>query len=197
VTTPNARDVILSAVRAARPPSVAYPDVGAATRAFATATSELVERFTASARAAAADVVIGARGDVARLIGEIAPAARQVLSCAPGVTGNLSVSGDGHVLASLDLFVCEAELGVAENGAVWLAASRLGERSALFLAAQVVVVLDRAALVSDLHEAYARIDMTQEAFGIFVAGPSKTADIEQSLVIGAHGAKQLTVLLTS
>ncbi len=46
-----------------------------------------------------------------------------------------------------------------------------------------------------MHEAYERIDLLQTGFGLFLAGPSKTADIEQSLVIGAHGARSLTVFL--
>ena len=78
---------------------------------------------------------------------------------------------------------------------MWLPLSRLRYRSALFLATNVIVVLDRTRIVRDMHAAYAEIDVAEEGFGVFVAGPSKTADIEQSLVIGAHGAKSLTVLL--
>jgi L-lactate dehydrogenase complex protein LldG len=100
-----------------------------------------------------------------------------------------------HSFADTDVFVCEGVIGVAENGAVWLPLSRLRHRSALFLAINVIVVLDRSRVVHDLHAAYDAVDVAAEGFGVFVAGPSKTADIEQSLVIGAHGAKSLTVLL--
>jgi L-lactate dehydrogenase complex protein LldG len=43
-----------------------------------------------------------------------------------------------------------------------------------------------ADIVPTMHEAYRQINIAEEGWGAFIAGPSKTADIEQSLVIGAH-----------
>jgi len=46
-----------------------------------------------------------------------------------------------------------------------------------------------------MHHAYDRIGDADYGFGLFLAGPSKTADIEQSLVLGAHGSRSMTVFL--
>lgn len=46
-----------------------------------------------------------------------------------------------------------------------------------------------------MHEAYAKIENPDFDYGLFMTGPSKTADIEQTLVTSAQGAKKLTVLL--
>jgi len=113
--------------------------------------------------------------------------------------GATVIEGNPAVMrgASPETAVCEGVLGVAENGAVWLPGSRLKDRAKVLLAEDVVVMLDRSAIVDDMHAAYRAIDVTQDGFGMFMAGPSKTADIEQSLVIGAHGPKRLTLFLVS
>jgi L-lactate dehydrogenase complex protein LldG len=59
----------------------------------------------------------------------------------------------------------------------------------------LVIVLAASQIVHNMHQAYERIEFTEPRFCVFVSGPSKTADIEQSLVIGAHGARSLTVFL--
>jgi L-lactate utilization protein LutC len=84
---------------------------------------------------------------------------------------------------------------VAESGAVWWVPRDEAERRAAFLAERVILVVARTELVDDLHTAYRRIDPAAGHYGCFVAGPSKTADIEQALVIGAHGPRVLDVYL--
>ena len=118
-----------------------------------------------------------------------------VLSVVPGIPSTVAIPADPRALADLTVFVCQAALGVAENGAVWVATNDAWYRAGLFLAERVVIVLAESTIVSDLHEAYARIDIRAKSFGAFVAGPSKTADIEQALVIGAHGPKELTLIV--
>lgn len=86
-------------------------------------------------------------------------------------------------------------LGVAENGAISLEDRHLPHRLLPFICEHLVLVLERSAIVPTLHQAMERISLHTNGFGVFIAGPSKTADIEQSLVIGAHGARQLTVYL--
>jgi L-lactate dehydrogenase complex protein LldG len=49
--------------------------------------------------------------------------------------------------------------------------------------------------VPNLHQAAKEITLASGEFGVFIAGPSKTADIEQALVVGAHGACSLNVYL--
>ena len=100
-----------------------------------------------------------------------------------------------HVLKDVDFAVLPGILAVAENGAVWIATPDIFQRTLYFLAQHIAVVVPTRALVHNLHEAYSHIDASQLSFGTFLSGPSKTADIEQALVIGAHGARSLTVYL--
>jgi len=99
-------------------------------------------------------------------------------------------------LDCLDLCVLRAEFAVVENGAAWHVPSSPRERSAALLAEHLVVVVEALELVPTLHQAYERIDLAQTTFGWFLCGPSKTADIEQSLVLGAHGPRTMSLVVT-
>jgi L-lactate dehydrogenase complex protein LldG len=102
---------------------------------------------------------------------------------------------DLQSLHDVDLFITQSPLGVAENGAVWLKDESLHERVLPFISKHVAVIIDQRYIVATMHEAYEQISDSDYAFGTFIAGPSKTADIEQSLVLGAHGAMTMTVFI--
>ena len=100
-----------------------------------------------------------------------------------------------EILNEVDTAIIKGEIAVAENGAVWLYESQMVNRLLPFICQHLILVIDKKNIVATMHQAYQQIDTSKEGFGVFVAGPSKTADIEQSLVIGAHGARSLTVYL--
>lgn len=102
---------------------------------------------------------------------------------------------DPHSFDNVDLSVLRGHFGVSENGAVWVTESLMGHPSTPFISQHLALVINKGDIVSTLHEAYERLDRISYDFGVFIAGPSKTADIEQSLVLGAHGPKSMTVFL--
>lgn len=104
---------------------------------------------------------------------------------------------DPHSFENVDLSVLKGHFGVAENGAVWITEGLMGDRATPFISQHLALVINKRDIVPTLGEAYDRIDAVSYDFGIFIAGPSKTADIEQSLVLGAHGPKTMTVFLLS
>lgn len=99
-------------------------------------------------------------------------------------------------LERVDVAVIKGQLGVAENGAIWVDEADCVHRALPFICQHLVLVLDPARIVPNMHVAYSQIRVQENGFGVFIAGPSKTVDIEQSLVIGAQAARSLTVLLT-
>jgi L-lactate dehydrogenase complex protein LldG len=98
-------------------------------------------------------------------------------------------------LASLEKAYLRGHIGVAENGAIWVDELQMVNRLVPFICQHLFIVIKEENLVATMHHAYKNINVTQTGFGSFIAGPSKTADIEQSLVIGAHGARSLTVYI--
>ncbi|HEX6226609.1 MAG TPA: LUD domain-containing protein, partial [Chryseolinea sp.] len=106
-----------------------------------------------------------------------------------------ALSDDPHAFENVDLSVLRGHFAVAENGAVWITDQLMGDRSIPFISQHLALVIDRKDIVHTLVEAYERMGSHHYDYGTFIAGPSKTADIEQSLVLGAHGPKSMVVFL--
>ena len=102
---------------------------------------------------------------------------------------------DPHSLQDVELNVIKAHFGVAENSALWVTDDVLGQRVSPFIAQYLAIIVHKKDILTTMHQAYERIGNQEYGFGTFIAGPSKTADIEQSLVLGAHGARGLIVFL--
>lgn len=100
-----------------------------------------------------------------------------------------------HELEDLDVLLLESKLGVAENGAVWLTDNEIPVRVLPFITKHLAIVISKKDIVSYMHDAYSKIEKQNSEYGLFLSGPSKTADIEQSLVIGAQGALSVTIFL--
>ncbi|MCB0719627.1 MAG: LUD domain-containing protein [Bacteroidetes bacterium] len=186
----NSRDQILSRVGQHRYDSP-LPDLPS----FDPPEGSVIDAFGRAVETTAGKYVNCYADEVAAHIGRIHSRADRIASTTGLVNGTVDLRDDSgsQVVGSIELFVCMAELGVAENGAVWITDSRLRSRAALFATQHLAVVVRRDSIVWNMHDAYRRITINKEGFGVFVCGPSKTADIEQSLVIGAHGPRSLTV----
>jgi len=98
-------------------------------------------------------------------------------------------------LDDLDLLVLKGEFGVAENGAIWITDDNFPIRVLPFITKHLVLVIDKVEISPYMHQAYERLKGKDYNFGLFLSGPSKTADIEQALVIGAQGALSLNVFV--
>ena len=108
---------------------------------------------------------------------------------------NPDTVAEANELNGTDVCVVRGQLGIAENGCVWIPQT-MKEKAELFISEYLVIILDEKSVVNNMHEAYARIEMDPNYnFGTFISGPSKTADIEQALVMGAQAARGVTIVL--
>lgn len=106
-----------------------------------------------------------------------------------------SLKSAPHAFSNVTVAIMQGEFGVAENGAIWLTDANMGDQALPYICEHLVLIINNNKIVPTLHEAYDKIGSSSYKLGTFLAGPSKTADIEQSLVLGAHGSKSLIVFL--
>jgi len=123
---------------------------------------------------------------------------RRIITTIPELSEVASLdwkNDDPHTLQNVELAIVKGHFGVAENSAIWLTDDILGQRVAPFIAQYLAIIVKKSEILATMHQAYEKIGNLEYGFATFIAGPSKTADIEQSLVLGAHGARGLIVFL--
>ncbi|GAB4022372.1 LutC/YkgG family protein [Spirosoma koreense] len=192
----STRDQLLARVRQNKPEPLPLPNVPT----FVNEADDIFTRFRDALAFVGGKLVELKPGDsIGDQLRTAFPDAERIASSVPLPGFDLVSVGsetDKMILEQMDLTVLQGEFVVAENGAVWLPEPNMLNRSLPFITQHLVLVVGRDTLVPNMHIAYQHIDRNALTYGVFICGPSKTADIEQSLVVGAHGARSLTVIMT-
>jgi L-lactate dehydrogenase complex protein LldG len=189
----SSREKILTAIAANKPTLVDLPvmDIQQVTNY-----GDLVAKFTATLEGIGGKVLHLENSNMLEsMISEEIGSGKLVYNAMNDLSGELNISQAAIALEPVHKAFVKAGIGVAENGSVWVNESQMVNRLLPFICQHLVIVLEKEKLVATMHHAYQQINTFEEGFGVFIAGPSKTADIEQSLVIGAHGARSMTVYL--
>lgn len=159
--------------------------------------SDVTNQFVEMSKTVGAKVLeVKSSDDLNSVIRKAYPNAKIFASSINGIEADLNPDtiASAADLNGTDVGIIQGELGVAENGCVWIPQT-MKERAVCFISEELVILLDKDNIVSNMHEAYKRIQMPHYGYGVFISGPSKTADIEQALVMGAQAARGVTVIL--
>jgi len=193
----TSREQILASLRSDPLDPVALPDLDGPWTTYDDPAGQFAEMLQAVGGRCETVSDLGALNEVLDGL-EVYAQAQQVCSIVPDVGRcdvDLAAISDPKQLRSLDVTIAPGLFAVAENGAVWVTERQVHPRVMLFIAQHLILVVPADQIVHNMHQAYEQIDFAESGLGCFISGPSKTADIEQSLVMGAQGPRSLTVFL--
>jgi L-lactate dehydrogenase complex protein LldG len=190
----SSREEILKSIRANKPSStVELPDTNIKHMSYA----DKNEKFSEALQSVGGNAIWLEGESIDTFVQKHYQNSNVIVSTCKDITCNTKEQSDitdPHKLENVDLAIIEGKFAVAENGAVWVNEKDIEHRSLYFLATQLLIIVNKENIVDTMHEAYQKVSFDDNGFGVFISGPSKTADIEQSLVIGAHGPTEACVL---
>lgn len=196
----SSRGKILSAIRANQPVLTTFPDVEPL-KAYSNKENLLAQYTTVATNIGAKVYEVKGIDEVKTIIQNNFEAGKRIVSSLSelsDIADTKEYLNDLPVqLADVELVILRSDLAVAENGAIWITEDQMGQRVLPFITQHLAVIVNAKNIVATMHDAYSIIGITTQGFGAFIAGPSKTADIEQSLVIGAHGPRSMNLFLVN
>lgn len=193
----EAKKEILAAIKQAKPESLPLPEID-------------LPEWSGDKRAEFINTLIGFDGAAALFktredalawlhspVGAASDPQIPVYSSAPGFEGNVTEEDIADLRNAHKIKACvtEGEIGVGEMGAIWVTDKSLKHAICALLAERMYVLLDSAKIVGGLQDAYERLNLREQQYGSFFAGPSATADIEAIHITGAQGPLGLTALI--
>jgi len=189
------REKILEAVLKNQPAATALPD----TSMFKGSGNDLVQKYMEVFKTIGGSSFLADNIDAVKiLINKNFDVTKRIATTLPELSDSfelISNAVDPHSYNDIELAIIKAHFAVAENGAVWLTEEVMGQRIIPYICQHLAVIVYADSIVPTLHEAYQKIGTGDYGFGGFIGGPSKTADIEQALVLGAHGPLTMTVFI--
>lgn len=208
----TSKDNILGKLRRNTRETYDMPDLSFKKLTFADPVAEYIKQTTTTAGAKLIEAKEG--DDLSELIRQAYPDAKVVSTNVSGITAEGLSKAYGRPvelrspdtvetaqqLDGTDVGVLQGGVACAENACVWIPQT-MKERAVCFISEYLVILVSRSNIVSNMHQAYKWLEEIQGSaqgdvpYGTFISGPSKTADIEQSLVYGAQAACGVTVIL--
>ena len=191
----KSRDKILADVAKNQPEKSELPDISVVSGNKEDAIAEFMEVF----KTIGGNVVeVNGIDDVKKMIAEQYDSSKRFVTTLPelvDIAEPVNTDADPHSFENAELAIIRAHFVVAENGASWLTEESMGQRIVPYICQHLAVLVNAGDVIPTLHEAYERIGAGDYGFGGFIGGPSKTADIEQALVLGAHGPLSMAVFI--
>ena len=178
----GSREEILSRIAKVKPTGNELPE----DLSFISGTGNLLESFVQTARNNGSQVTFVENTDgVLAYLRENIASDKRIISNINALKEDLYSDSDEitdpHELENVEVALIEGSIG-------WITEKQMKYRALPFITQHLFVILAADKIVALMHDAYKIIEI-EGGFSSFISGPSKTADIEQSLVIGAHGAR--------
>jgi L-lactate dehydrogenase complex protein LldG len=109
------------------------------------------------------------------------------------------VTQRADALSLRDLFACDAgvttaQWGIADTGTLVLESAREKNRLLSLVPPIHVALLSTRCICESLSDALARVSLASHSITL-ITGPSRTSDIELTLVVGVHGPQMVHVVI--